>query len=111
MRTDEYKDVIKAALVGDILRPDKNLWERADYYWQSIASKQFDFDARQQMAEAVESFTLADWTAYFNRVFLERPHALQVVAPGRWQSLPGGDFQHFDSATAIKQGHQTYLVD
>ena len=83
----------KAALLSDILRPDKNLWDRADFYWQSIATKQFDFDGRQQLAAAVEAFTLEDWRDYYERVFIAQPHSLQVVAPGRWGELPGGDYQ------------------
>ena len=75
----------KAALISDILRPDQNLWERAEFYWQSIANKQYGFDGRRQLAEAVESFTLASWKDYFQQVYIDRPHSLQVVAPGRWK--------------------------
>jgi len=101
----------KAALLSDILRPDKNLWERASFYWQSIAIKQFDFDGRKEMADAVESFTLEQWSAYYQRVFIDKAHSLQVVAPGRWKTLPEGTYELFDSADAIKQGHESYLVD
>ena len=107
----EQFDRHKAALLSDILQPDKNLWERADFYWQSIATKQVEFDGRQQLADAVDAFDLEEWTAYYKRVFIEQPHSLQVVAPGRWKRLPEGDYQHFDSAGAIKQDHTTYLVD
>ena len=86
----------QSALVSDILRPDKNLWERAEFYWQSIARKQFDFAGRQDLAEAVEAFTLQSWLAYYNRVFLQQRHSLQVVAPGRWGDLPEGDFSRYD---------------
>ena len=101
----------KAALLSDILRPDKNLWDRADFYWQSIATKQYDFDGRQKMAAAVEAFTLADWRDYYERVFIARPHSLQVVAPGRWEELPEGDYHRFEDADAIKRDHASYRVD
>jgi secreted Zn-dependent insulinase-like peptidase len=101
----------KAALLSDILRPDKNLWERADFYWQSIATKQLDFDGRKQMADAVTAFSLEQWVAYYQRVFIEQAHSLQVVAPGRWKTLPEGDYRPFDSAEAIKRGHASYLID
>jgi insulysin len=101
----------KAALLSDILRPDKNLWERADFYWQSIANKQLGFDSRQQLAEAVEAFSLESWRAYYQAVYIDRPHSLQVVAPGRWKRLPGGDFRRYDAAAAIKRDHQSYLID
>ena len=101
----------KAALVSDVLKPDKNLWERAEFYWQSIAIKQFDFDGRQALADAIEAFTLESWHDYYQRVFLEQPHSLQVVAPGRWGSVPSGFTARFEQAGALKQGHATYLVD
>jgi hypothetical protein len=59
----------------------------------------------------VESFTLASWNDYFQRVYIERPHSLQVAAPGRWKRLPKGDFQRFDAAADIKRDHQSYLGD
>lgn len=101
----------KAALISDILRPDKNLWERAGFYWQSIATKQFDFDGRQALADAVEAFTLDSWRAYYQLTFLEQAHSMQVVAPGRWGKFPEGASRRYDSAGAIKQGHATYLVE
>lgn len=101
----------KAALMSDILRPDKNLWERADFYWQSIATRQFDFDGRQKIAAAVESFTLEDWRSYYERVYIAQPHSLQVVAPGRLSELPAGEFLRFDQADAIKRDHASYLID
>jgi len=101
----------KAALLGDILRPDTNLWERADFYWQSIANKQYGFDARRQLADAVESFSLESWRDYYDKVFIARPRSLQVVAPGRWNKLPRGDFKRYDAAARIKRGHQSYLIE
>jgi secreted Zn-dependent insulinase-like peptidase len=101
----------QAALVSDILRPDKNLWERAEFYWQSIARKRLDFAGKQNLAEAVEAFTLKSWLSYYNRVFLQQRHSLQVVAPGRWGDLPKGDFSRYDSAEAIKRGHDAYIVE
>jgi len=101
----------QSALVSDILRPDKNLWERAEFYWQSIARKQLDFAGRADLAEAVEALTLQSWLSYYNRVFLRQRHSLQVVAPGRWGDLPEGDFSRYDSVGAIKSGHDAYIVE
>jgi len=98
----------KAALVSDILRPDKNMAERAGFYWRSIANRQFDFAGRQHLADAVQAFTLESWLAYFERVFLEQPHSLQVVAPGKWGLLPEGG-KRYGSAVEIKASHGSYL--
>jgi insulysin len=101
----------RKALVNDILQPDKNLWERAEFYWQSIAMKRFDFDGRQALADAVEAMTLEDWNAYFQRVFLDQPHSLQVAAPGRWEALPAGDQRRYESAEAIRSSHPSYVIE
>ncbi|MCB1679299.1 MAG: insulinase family protein [Halioglobus sp.] len=101
----------RAALLSEILRPDKNLWERAEFYWQSIARKQWDFNGREALAEAVDAFTLDSWLDYYQRVFLRLPHSLQVVAPGRWGLLPAHSERPFTSAEAIKEDHEAYRVD
>ena len=101
----------KAALISDILRPDKNLAERAEHYWRSIARKEYDFAGRETLVAAVEAITLQDWAAYYADVFIAQPHALQVVAPGRQGKLPEGRFEVVESAAAIKRDHATYLVD
>ncbi|MBT4522652.1 MAG: peptidase M16, partial [Halieaceae bacterium] len=40
----------KAALIAEITRPDKNLWERAEFYWQAIAKKDLNFSGRRALA-------------------------------------------------------------
>ncbi|CAA0111287.1 Protease 3 [Halioglobus japonicus] len=101
----------KASLISDILRPDKNLNERAEYYWQSIARKEWNFDSRQQLVDAVTALTLPMWKAYYARVFLQQPHSLRVVAPGKWGALPNDGARVYDSADAIKRGHATYIIE
>ena len=101
----------KVSLISDILRPDKNLNERAEYYWQAIARKEWDFAGRQTLADAVEALTLQSWETYYERVFLEQRHSLQVLAPGKWGVVPKGEFRVYDSAEAIKRGHETYLIE
>jgi secreted Zn-dependent insulinase-like peptidase len=101
----------KAALLSEILQPFKNLGERAEFYWQSIARKQWDFDGREALAQAVEQLTLEQWEAYYQRVFLAQRHSLKVVAPGKWQQLPQGSYRQYDSAQSIKQDHATYSID
>ncbi|MEP6389158.1 MAG: insulinase family protein [Halioglobus sp.] len=100
----------KRALINEILQPDKNLWERAEFYWQSIAKKQFNFDGRMKLADAVEALTKEEWLEYYNRVFLEQRHSMQVVSPGRKGELPVDAGKVMRSATAIKSGHATYVI-
>jgi insulysin len=100
----------KAALIAEITRPDKNLWERAEFYWQAIAKKDLNFSGRRALADAVDALTFSNWLAYYNRVFLDEKHALQVVAPGRWGELPAGKFEKYRDASTIKGGHDTYRI-
>jgi secreted Zn-dependent insulinase-like peptidase len=100
----------KVSLISDIMRPDKNLSERAEFLWQSIAAKEWDFNGRQTLADAVDALTLESWKAYFETVFLAQRHSLQVVTPGRWGVMPNGDYRVYDSAEAIKQGHAVYIL-
>ncbi|MEH6590784.1 MAG: insulinase family protein [Halioglobus sp.] len=100
----------KQALISDILRPHKNIGARASFYWQSIASKQYDFDGRDALATAVEGFTLESWSNYFRQTFIAQPHALQVVTPGRLEALPTGDFERYQDADSIKRGHEVYEI-
>lgn len=100
----------QAALSSEILRPHKNLWERAEFYWQSIAKKQWDFDSRQSMAAAVEELTLDTWLQYYRDTFMQQRHSLQVASPGKWAELPDGGQRQVDSAGAIKKGHAHYSI-
>ncbi len=101
----------RTALVNEVLRPDKNIWERAEFYWQSIAKKQYGFDGRETMADAVRALSLQDWLAYYRRVFMDQRHSLQVVAPGKWERLPGGDQVRYDSADEFKSGREVYVIE
>ena len=99
----------KISLVSDILRPDKNLAARGEYFWQAIARQELDFAGRQTLAATVEAITLSNWKVYYERVFLTQRHSLQVVAPGVQGILPEGDFDRYNSAKAIQRGHATYI--
>lgn len=100
----------KVSLISDILRPDKNLAQRAEFYWQSIVQEQWDFAGRDTLAAAVDALTLEEWKTYFEDVFLQRRRSLQVVAPGSRGTLPAGEFRVYDSAEAIKRDHAVYVI-
>jgi len=104
----EQFDRHKTSLVSDITRPHKNLGERADFLWRSISQHRYDFSSREHLAEAVESLTLDDWRAYYQQVFIDERHSLQVVAPGGAQALPGNFGKRYDAAKAIKKNHPAY---
>ncbi|MEQ8515157.1 MAG: insulinase family protein, partial [Chromatocurvus sp.] len=100
----------RQALVNDILQPDKNLLERAEFYWQSIARKEWAFDRRQRLAEAVDGMTRDAWLTYYREHFLEQQHSLLVVAPGDQGAMPEAPAREVDSADAVKEDHAVYTV-
>lgn len=100
----------KEALVSDILRPDKNIRERADYYWRAITGRRLDFQGRQHLADAVLALSLDDWSEYYRLSFLGERHSLQVVTAGKWGVFPESAGTAYDSAAAIKSRYSTYTV-
>ncbi|MFK7976837.1 MAG: insulinase family protein [Halioglobus sp.] len=98
----------KAALISDISKPDKNLGERATFYWRSIARNRLDFASRLELEAAVEALTLDDWQAYFRTVFIDEPRTLQVISAGSRGKLPQVSGRRFDSATAVKEATEAY---
>ncbi|TCO74919.1 insulinase family protein [Chromatocurvus halotolerans] len=101
----------RQALVNDIMEPDKNLLERAEYYWQSIARNQVSFDRRQRLAEAVEGMSREAWLDYYREHFLESRRSLLVVAPGEQGDTPDGPARELNAADAIKTDHAVYTIE
>ncbi|MEH6585292.1 MAG: insulinase family protein [Halioglobus sp.] len=108
---DEQFGRHQKALVNEVLRPHKNLWEKAEFYWQSIAKKQYDFDGRRAMADAIEALDREQWQAYFEQTFLQNRHSLQVAAPGSRGRLPEGNQLQVESAAQLKAGHAVYVIE
>jgi secreted Zn-dependent insulinase-like peptidase len=100
----------RQALLSEVLEPDKNLWERAEFYWQSIAKRQWDFQGREQLSSSIKELSMAQWQGYYESVFIDAPRSLQVVAPGKSGVLPAGPGRLVGSAGEIKNGHSTYIV-
>jgi insulysin len=101
----------KIALRNEILRPHKNIWEQAEFYWQSIAKKQYDFASRQSFTEALDKLTLQSWLVYYQRVFVAQKHSLQVVAPGKWGTFPSGEDKRYSAPSAVRVDHGSYTIE
>ncbi|MEE4190583.1 MAG: insulinase family protein, partial [Halieaceae bacterium] len=80
----------QAALLKDVLRPHKNLAEQSQYFWREIARGQFQFDGREQLADAVEDIEYNEWLDWYRQVILDDPASLVLAAPGRWGEVPEG---------------------
>ena len=82
--------------------------ERADFYWQSIA-KQFDFDARQQLAQAVEAFSLESGESLLPAVAFIVGPLLRVVAPRSLEAPAKGAFSTTYDSSGRDQGRPPKL--
>ena len=101
----------RQALVDDILEPDKNLLERAEFYWQSIARDDLSFQRRRRLAETVEGLSRDAWLSYYRAYFVDRRHSLMVVAPGEQGAVPDSPAREMPSAEAVKSDHDYYQID
>ncbi|QIR06679.1 insulinase family protein [Salinivibrio costicola] len=54
----------KQSLLAQIREPDNNLRARAQRYWISIGNKDYHYERREQVAEAMESLTRADMVRF-----------------------------------------------
>ena len=79
------------ALLQDITRPDKNLWEESEYFWREIARQELDFESRELLAAAVSSIGFEQWRTWYQRVLIDERASLTVVAPGHLGEVPGGE--------------------
>ena len=101
--TAEQFDRHRAALMRDILKPPKNLFEESGYFWREINRGAYDFDTKEKLASAVEAVSFEDWQAWFRQSMLEQPASVVFAAPGRWFELPPGT--EVESAEELRTGH------
>ena len=99
--TEERFQRHRTALLQEILKPDKNLWEESAYFWREINRNRLDFDSREQIADAVRSVSFSEWRAWYQSHILERPASLIIAAPGHRDTLP-------DAETAFRASRPFY---
>jgi len=58
--SQELFDQQKSGLIARLTEKDKNLAQRSQHYWQSIAEENYDFDSNQQIADIVADLTKED---------------------------------------------------
>ncbi|WOJ93411.1 insulinase family protein [Congregibacter variabilis] len=109
--TQEQFQRHRQALINATLKPHENLQERAEFYWQSIATRQWMFDSPEQMAAAVESISYEDWQQAYRELFLDAPRSLLALSPGAKGVTPESDSEVFASPEALRHGRETYAVD
>jgi insulysin len=103
----------REALVSDILKPHENLGERAGFYWQSIAAREWGFDQPQRMADAVAAIDFANWQDFFRQRLLVQPRSLIAASAGKRGELPVyRDADQFADPAALRDAKgDVYEVD
>lgn len=103
----------RQALVSDILKPHENLGERAGFYWQSIAAREWNFDQPQRMADAVAAIDFGSWQEFFRQRLLGQPLSLIAASAGKREALPVyRDADQFGDPAALRAAQgDVYEVD
>ena len=100
----------RQALVAEINEPFKNLWERAEFLWQSLGEGDHTFTSKQDLADAVSKITYSEWLAFFESQVLETQRSLLVVAPGKFDKFPAEPIQYEQPAGA-KAGNKSFAIE
>ncbi|EED30991.1 peptidase M16 domain protein [gamma proteobacterium NOR5-3] len=109
--TQEQFQRHRQALINATLKPQENLRERAEFYWQSIATRQWQFDSPRQLAAAVESISYEEWQQAYRELFLDAPRSLLALSPGAKGVTPQSNSEVFEDPETLREGRATYAVD
>jgi len=108
--TPEQFGRFQTALQQQILEPPKNLFERAEQYWQAIAKRDLDFSQREQLAAAVGALDLPAWQAYFTEAVLTAPREIRAVSVGSSGVLPGSADTVIDHPLQLRESLPFYSI-
>jgi secreted Zn-dependent insulinase-like peptidase len=100
----------RQALINDILKPHENLSERAEFYWQAIASREWGFDGPEQLATAVSSINFDDWQRDYRTLFLEQRRSLLALSPGAKADMPDAGAQRFSDPASLRAAFASYTA-
>ncbi|MDP5069602.1 MAG: insulinase family protein, partial [Congregibacter sp.] len=101
----------RQALINAVLKPQENLGERAEFYWQAIAFREWRFDSPQQMAAAVSALSFEDWQASYRTLFLEQPRSLLTLSAGAKPDVPETDNVVYDDPEVLRAGREIFDID
>ncbi len=86
---DDDFEAYKDGLVGQLLKAHDSLTEKSEIYWTSIDQKEFAFDFREAMAEAIKQIDRESFDQYVNELLLNQSRRrLVVLGYGNNHGLP-----------------------
>lgn len=102
----------RAALIKDVLKPHENLGQRAGFYWQAIAFREWGFDQPQLMAEALEGIDYQQWREFYQRTILDERRSLLGVSAGARGVTPKlENARRFEDPAALRAAEARYEID
>ena len=108
--TDEQFERQRNALIVRLSEQPKNLWERADLYWQNIGQHYFQFDMKQQLIVALESLTLEQWKSLFRQQLTTMHRAMWIYARGKFDDESRITGKRVENLNAFKQSVPYYQL-
>ena len=104
----------RQGLISQILKRDNKLVDRSSRYWEEIDLKEFGFDTRNQLAEAIQSLDKATVATYFEDIVEKDGRRLIVQTPGnrngaRNGKLAGKNRQETGEAESFRESAKYYF--
>jgi secreted Zn-dependent insulinase-like peptidase len=105
----------KQGLVSRILEKDRNLQARSNRYWNDIDEKQYKFDGRERLANAVRDVDKKALKRYYDELLLSKQRRRLVVLSSGTNhegspsaSVDRGGVIHIRDTTAFKQQQSSF---
>ncbi len=83
--TPEEFAAYQSGLTNQLRERDQNLRARSNRLWRELELSEPQFDTLEQLAQAVETLTLADVATHYQTVFADHSRRLTIMAVGRQQ--------------------------
>ena len=111
--SDEEFDAYKSGLAGQLRKKHDTLAERSEIYWTAIDQKDFEFDNRKVLANAIESIERASFENFVNEILINAAgRSLIVLGYGNNHGLPDDTSGHngiiVTDIKEFKQGLQLF---
>lgn len=69
---------LKSAVITGLLKQDNTLYQRSNKSWQEIDKKNFNFNTKQELANAVNNITKDELVSYFSQLITKKGSSLLV---------------------------------
>lgn len=93
----------KAAVISHLEKKDSTLYERSNRYWQEIDRKNFYFDTRERLIEAIKSLDQKTFSKFYEQLLAQRGNAILVSTDAAKAKTPP-ETQVLDADSRSKMG-------